>query len=129
MSNQSFIDYYEILHLEPTASTSEISKSYRKLALKCHPDKHPDDKKACMSKFDFVSYFVFLLVEEFQRITEAKNILIDPKLRGEYDAKRKVAMKNEMRKKQLSKEQQEFIEKLNRQEQEGIDLCVVLLMI
>lgn len=73
-------------------------------------------------------FCLFLLVEEFQRITEAKNILIDPKLRGEYDAKRKVAMKNEMRKKQLSKEQQDFIEKLNRQEQEGIDLCVVLLM-
>ena len=37
-------DYYTILEVERTASTSDIRKSYRKLALKWHPDKNPDQQ-------------------------------------------------------------------------------------
>ena len=39
-------DYYEILNVDRTASDEEIKKSYRALAMQCHPDKNPGNKKA-----------------------------------------------------------------------------------
>ena len=64
-------DYYEVLGLSRTASDEEIKKAYRKLALKYHPDKNPDDGRAAE--------------ERFKEISEAYQVLSDAERRGLYD--------------------------------------------
>jgi len=63
-------DYYETLGLARTATEEEIKKAYRKLALKFHPDKNPDDHAA---------------EERFKEISEAYQVLSDGERRGLYD--------------------------------------------
>lgn len=63
-------DYYEVLSVERMASIEEIKKSYRKLAVKHHPDKNPGDKAA---------------EEKFKELGEAYEILSDPQKRALYD--------------------------------------------
>jgi molecular chaperone DnaJ len=63
-------DYYDILESHQNASDAEIKKSYRRLALKFHPDKNPDDKKA---------------EECFKEVSEAYEVLSDPQKRATYD--------------------------------------------
>ena len=63
-------DYYEVLGLEKTASQDEIKKAYRKLALKYHPDRNPDDKQA---------------EENFKEAAEAYEVLSNTEKRSKYD--------------------------------------------
>jgi len=70
MSPKKKRDYYEVLDLEKNAGKEEITKAYRKLALKYHPDRNPDDKEA---------------EEKFKEATEAYEVLSDPEKRAAYD--------------------------------------------
>ena len=63
-------DYYEILEVSRTATDQEIKSSYRKLALKFHPDRNPGDKTA---------------EEQFKVAAEAYAILSDGEKRARYD--------------------------------------------
>lgn len=63
-------DYYEILEVERGASAEEIKKAYRKVALKYHPDRNPDNKQA---------------EDKFKEAAEAYEVLSDPDKRKRYD--------------------------------------------
>ena len=63
--------YYKILSIENNCSTDEIKKSYRKLAMKWHPDRNPDNLEEAE--------------KEFKKISEAYSVLIDENKRKLYD--------------------------------------------
>jgi curved DNA-binding protein len=63
-------DYYKILGIGKNASTDEVKKAYRKLAIKYHPDKNKGDKTA---------------EDRFKEINEAHEVLSDPEKRKKYD--------------------------------------------
>ncbi len=46
MADDDFVDFYDLLGVEPEATTEDITRAYRKKAQKCHPDKNPDDPNA-----------------------------------------------------------------------------------
>ncbi|MBI4970264.1 MAG: molecular chaperone DnaJ [Candidatus Omnitrophica bacterium] len=70
MSRTAKRDYYEVLGVAKNASEDDIKKSYRKLALKYHPDKNPGDKEA---------------EEKFKECAEAYAVLSDANQRARYD--------------------------------------------
>jgi len=63
-------DYYEVLGVSKSADENEIKKAYRKLALKYHPDKNPDDASA---------------EEKFKEAAEAYEVLSNSEKRAQYD--------------------------------------------
>lgn len=67
----SEINYYEILELPKNSSDADIKKAYRKLAMKWHPDKNPNNAEEAAKKF--------------QEIGEAYDVLSDLEKRAIYD--------------------------------------------
>ena len=63
-------DYYEVLGVNRDASDEDIKKAYRKLAMKHHPDRNPDNPKA---------------EEQFKEAKNAYEILSDTQKRSAYD--------------------------------------------
>lgn len=72
-------DYYEILEVDKNSDKESIKKAYRKMALKYHPDRNPDDKNA---------------EEMFKKINEAYEVLSDEDRRQIYDRYGKEGLKN-----------------------------------
>jgi len=70
MATSAKKDYYEILGVKKSASAEDIRKAFRKLARKYHPDVNPGDKSA---------------EEKFKTLSEANDVLSDPKKRKVYD--------------------------------------------
>jgi molecular chaperone DnaJ len=64
-------DYYEVLEVSQNASDVDIKKSYRRMAMKYHPDRNPGDKSA---------------EEKFKTVQQAYEVLSDPQKRKVYDA-------------------------------------------
>ncbi|KAE9591996.1 putative chaperone DnaJ [Lupinus albus] len=65
------VDYYKVLQVDRSASDDDLKKAYRKLAMKWHPDKNPNNKKDAEAKF--------------KQISEAYDVLSDPQKRAVYD--------------------------------------------
>jgi len=63
-------DYYEVLETSRGASADDLKRAYRRLAMKHHPDQNPDDPSAA---------------ERFREVTEAYQVLSDPRRRASYD--------------------------------------------
>lgn len=55
------VDFYKVLEVDRSANDDELKKAYRKLAMKWHPDKNPNNKKQAEAKFKQISeaYDVF----------------------------------------------------------------------
>jgi molecular chaperone DnaJ len=77
MSTRDFIekDYYAALGVPKDADAAAIKKAYRKLATELHPDKNPNNSEA---------------EARFKDVSEAYDVLSDPKRRGEYDEARRL---------------------------------------
>jgi molecular chaperone DnaJ len=73
--------YYEVLGIERSASEDELKKAFRRLAMKCHPDRCPDDPQA---------------QERFKEAKEAYEVLGDGKKRAAYDQYGHAAFENGM---------------------------------
>eukprot|EP01018_Ginkgo_biloba_P029904 Gb_04555 [translate_table: standard] len=65
------VDYYNILNVSKSATDDDLKKAYRKLAMKWHPDKNPNNKKEAEAKF--------------KQISEAYDVLSDSQKRAIYD--------------------------------------------
>eukprot|EP00096_Caligus_rogercresseyi_P015325 TRINITY_DN7774_c0_g1_i1.p1 TRINITY_DN7774_c0_g1~~TRINITY_DN7774_c0_g1_i1.p1 ORF type:complete len:285 (-),score=82.21 TRINITY_DN7774_c0_g1_i1:89-943(-) len=97
-------DLYGLLGVDIEASIESIRSAYRKKALKCHPDKNPDDASA---------------IETFHRLSEALKVLTDVEARKAYDNVIKAKKAAALRHKKLDSKRQKLKEDLERREREA----------
>lgn len=104
MADIKDLDLYGLLELTIDCTEQEIRSAYRKKALKCHPDKNPDDKKAA---------------ETFHLLSKAIEVLLDKSARDAYD--RVIRRKEEVkiRNSKLDSTRKKFKEDLERREREA----------
>ncbi|ODN00999.1 DnaJ subfamily C member 17 [Orchesella cincta] len=93
---------YELFGVLGSATEQDIKKAYRKKALKCHPDKNPDNPKAA---------------ELFHELSEALGILTDVKAREAYDRTLKAKEQAKERHRELDAKRKKLKEDLERREQ------------
>jgi DnaJ family protein C protein 17 len=96
-------DLYSLFGLEIGATESDISRAYRRTALKFHPDKNPDPAAH----------------EQFQKLTEVSDILLNGTLRGEYDRIRKARVEHELRQAAKDSERRRLREDLESRERQS----------
>ncbi|CAL8144111.1 unnamed protein product [Orchesella dallaii] len=97
---------YELLGVLSSATEQDIKKAYRKKALKCHPDKNPDNPKAA---------------ELFHELSEVLGILTDVKAREAYDRTLKAKEQAKERHRELDAKRKKLKEDLERREQAAKD--------
>ncbi|PFX27655.1 dnaJ homolog subfamily C member 17-like [Stylophora pistillata] len=95
------LTYYEILGVGKESSLKEIAKAYRKKALKCHPDKNPDNPRA---------------LELFHELSKALEVLSDPKAKAAYDAVLKAKELARLRTQALDAKRKKFKQDLEARE-------------
>ncbi|XP_058752292.1 uncharacterized protein LOC131653776 [Vicia villosa] len=76
------VDYYKLLQVDRNAKDDDLKKAYRKLAMKWHPDKNPNNKKEAEAKF--------------KQISEAYDVLSDSQKRAVYDQYGEDGLKGQM---------------------------------
>ncbi|UYV68889.1 DNAJC17 [Cordylochernes scorpioides] len=103
------MNIYEFLSIEETATNAEIKSAYRKQALKCHPDKNPDNPKAA---------------KLFLQLTKAFEILSDEEARKAYDSVLQGRKLAALRHQELDSKRRKLKDDLERREQEAINIKV-----
>lgn len=95
------LDLYGLLEVSPDASVQEIKTAYRKKALKCHPDKNPDNAEA---------------VKLFHQLSEALKVLSDESAKAAYDRVLRAKKETEFRNRQLDAKRLKLKEELEARE-------------
>ena len=104
-------DYYELLGVPFDAEENVIKRAYRKASIRYHPDKNPDNKDAA---------------DKFINLGWARDILIDAKLKGEYDRARTRRREKALQDELLSGNRRKMKEELERRERESADFGATL---
>ena len=100
------MDLYLLLEVEADADENTIKKAYRKKALKCHPDKNPDNPKAA---------------ELFHQLSEALSVLTDDEARKAYDNVLKAKKANELRNRKLDAKRKKMKDELEAREKAAFE--------